>query len=79
MSYESFRKRFRELTGQSPAHYLTAQVMSQACNLLYAGNLQIKEIAGELGFCDEYHFSKRFKQWYGQAPSHHASTGMKRS
>lgn len=69
MSYETFRKQFRQLTGDSPAHYHTEQVMRRAVSMLYDGGPRLKEIAAELGFYDEFHFSKRFKEWFGVAPA----------
>ncbi len=79
MSYETFRKQFRAWTGESPARHHTAQVMRRACAMLYAGDRRLKEIAQELGFCDEHHFSARFKQWTGQSPTHYTGrTGAPR-
>lgn len=31
-------------------------------------DLSDKQIAAELGFCDEFHFSRRFKQITGRSP-----------
>jgi two-component system response regulator YesN len=36
---------------------------------LQADDAPLKEIAAELGFCDEFHFSKLFKRRTGLSPS----------
>lgn len=69
LSYERFRKKFAELKGVPPARYRMLRLIDRACVLLAGGEKPLKEIAGELGFCDEFHFSKLFKQRTGLAPS----------
>jgi len=69
MSYDGFRKRFTRETGVSPARYHTLRRMDRACEFLLNQNQTVKEIAHQLGFSDEYHFSKRFKQIIGMSPT----------
>lgn len=69
LSYERWRKRFAELKGVPPARYRMLRLIDRACVLLAGGEKPLKDIAGELGFCDEFHFSKLFKQRTGLAPS----------
>ncbi len=68
-SYERFRKRFAELKGVPPARYRLMRLVDQAGLLLTADDRPLRVIAGELGFCDEFHFSKLFKQRTGLSPS----------
>ena len=69
MSYESFRKKFTAQTGSSPGRYRQAGLLDRACGLLLTRDLTHKEIAEQLGFADEFHFSKAFKQRIGIAPA----------
>jgi AraC-like DNA-binding protein len=69
LSYERFRKKFAALTGVPPARYRLLRLIDRACVLLAEDQRPLKDIAGELGFCDEFHFSKLFKQRTGLAPS----------
>ena len=69
LSYENFRKRFAQLTGESPGRYQKRRRLEWGCAAIYHGELSLKQIADELGFCDVFHFSKAFKQQNGLAPS----------
>ncbi|WP_379551989.1 helix-turn-helix domain-containing protein [Erythrobacter sp. W53] len=67
--YEAFRKKFRRLSGVSPGKYRSSLIMERACDLLAHDNLKMREIAAQLGFCDEYHFSRQFSKKVGWSPS----------
>ncbi len=69
LSYERFRKKFTALKGVPPARYRQQRLMDRACVLLAEDGRPLKDIAAELGLCDEFHFSKLFKQRTGLAPS----------
>jgi AraC-like DNA-binding protein len=68
ISYESFRKKFAQLSGTSPNQYRLSRLMDRACELVYEGKLSNKEVADKLGFCDEFHFSRQFKRVTGFSP-----------
>ncbi len=67
-SPETFRKKFARLTGLSPWQYRQACLVERACQLIHQERLTNKEIAGRLGFSDEFHFSKCFKKLTGRSP-----------
>lgn len=69
-SYESFRKKFRAAVGFSPGQFHMDARIDRAAALLYQGRQNIKEIAAELNFCDEFYFSRCFKRRFGQSPRH---------
>ncbi len=69
LSYENFRKRFVQLSGESPGQFQKRRRLDWACAAIYQGEHTIKQIADELGFCDVFHFSKAFKQVVGTTPS----------
>ena len=69
LSYENFRKRFAELSVESPGQYQKRRRLEWACAAIYQGEQTMKEIASELGFCDVFHFSKGFKKVIGTTPS----------
>lgn len=69
VSYSTFRRRFVEHVGVSPARYRAEQLMDRARRLMIDTDLNDKQIADRLGFADAQHFSKRFKQIIGQTPS----------
>ena len=68
IAYEAFRKKFRRLSGIPPGKYRIAVTMERACHLLSSSSQTLREIADELGYCDEYHFSKQFSKTIGWSP-----------
>jgi len=69
MSVETFRRRFRAETGESPAHWRAERYLETACHWMRYTQLTNAQIAARLGFSDEFHFSRRFSQLRGQSPS----------
>lgn len=69
LNYENFRKRFVQLTHESPGRYQKRRRLEWACAAIYHGEYSLKQIADTLGFCDVFHFSKAFKQEIGFTPS----------
>jgi AraC-like DNA-binding protein len=65
---DSFRKRFRALSGETVSAYRAQFLVRRAKSLLEQQRLRDAEIADALGFHDAAHFSKRFKQLVGMAP-----------
>lgn len=64
---------FRSLTGEAPNRYLSRLRIEQAKQLLAAApSLRVNEIAGRVGFRDEYYFSRRFKLTTGMTPTQFA-------
>ncbi|MBC2596244.1 helix-turn-helix transcriptional regulator [Ruficoccus amylovorans] len=69
LSYSRLRSLFREAYGTSPGEYRVQVRIDQACSLLEATGLELKEIADQLGYSDAFAFSKQFKQRVGVSPS----------
>jgi AraC family transcriptional regulator, alkane utilization regulator len=69
MSRSAFAKRFVELVGQSPIHYLASWRMHLARNLLRETTLGLAEIGGRLGYRSEAAFSRAFSREIGTPPA----------
>ncbi len=69
MSYESFRRKFTQLAGVSPARYRMQEAMNQAAQMLYDPDRKISEVAEAAGYYDPFHFSHKFKKVMGVSPS----------
>ena len=68
MSYDALRKQFLRHTGETPARYRTQKRIAVAADLLLHTSMSIKQIAANLNFCSEFHFSQKFKQIKGVSP-----------
>jgi AraC-like DNA-binding protein len=64
-----FLREFRKATGSTPFRYLTRYRVQQAQNLMMLQPaLQLKAVAGRVGFSDAAHFSRIFRQQTGMNP-----------
>ncbi len=73
MSYDTFRRNFRQRAGLSPGKYFDKQRCQEAQDRLVKTQIPCWELAHYLGFCDEQHFSRRFKEWTGLSPRNYRS------
>ncbi len=69
VSYEWFRKAFKQVTSVSPGQYLLNLKIEKTSQLLRETTLTIGEIAGRAGFESEFYFSRIFKKKTGVSPS----------
>lgn len=65
---QAFRKKFKRLTGVTPAQYRARRLIEQACLMLEQSDETCRTIARRLGFESEFYFSRRFKQLVGTSP-----------
>ena len=68
IGYESFRKKFAVIAGRPPGRYALERRIERAQQLLTRHRFTNKELAGLLGFSDEFHFCKTFKRLTGTTP-----------
>lgn len=68
VSYSLFRQEFKVFTGFSPADYFIDLKISKAKVMLLHEDMQVKEVAYQLGFSSDQHFSKVFKKRVGVSP-----------
>lgn len=78
MGYSSFRKVFKELTGESPNQYHINLRLERAKQLLEITLLNISEIAFQTGFETVSYFSKLFKKKNGVSPKAYREAHDKR-
>lgn len=69
MSVSAFYRVFSQATRKSPMQYLNEYRLKRAAQMLMHEDATLSAIAGECGFCDEFHLSRNFKRYYGQSPS----------
>jgi AraC-like DNA-binding protein len=68
ITQQTYRKKFKHLSGMTPTNFHARHVIEQACHRLRDTSVPLKQIADELGFGSEYYFSRRFKQIAGMPP-----------
>jgi AraC family transcriptional regulator len=61
---ESFRKAF----GTTPHRYVLDERLAHAARLLEAARHSIAEVAMQVGFCSQSHFTTEFRRRYGMTP-----------
>lgn len=60
-------ERIRQETGRPASEHIRQRVMQEARSLLAAPDVQLKQVAYELGFEDTAHFGKLFKRCHGMS------------
>lgn len=68
LSYERFRKVFRDRVGVPPGEYRIRRRIDRARTLIAQDRLSNKEAAYRLGYPDPFTFSKQFKRYVGLSP-----------
>lgn len=63
-----FCRLFREQTNSSPQQFLIQYRLSKACALLKNRNLNLSDIAEQIGYSNQFNFSAAFKRQYGISP-----------
>ncbi len=69
LSLSSFKRKFKQIFGTSPAQYIKLKRLEKAENLLITTNQRVSDIAFDCGFNDLAYFSKAFNAFYKLSPS----------
>ncbi len=68
MSTPTFKRKFKELIGESPGQYIKRIRLEKAADLLKGTEERVSTIAYDCGFWDPNYFSKSFHAKYGLSP-----------
>ena len=68
MSLSQFTRKLNNITGTSPAAYITRRRLEEACRMLKKSPKKIADVATHCGFADVSHFSHVFRRVYGISP-----------
>ena len=69
LSHTQVFRKLKALTGQSPTLFIRRLRLERAAELLKTTELNISEIAYEVGFSDPNYFSRAFHETFGEPPS----------
>lgn len=78
VGYSSFRHRFKEQTGLSPAQFQQLIRLNQARDLLASTTLSISEVAARCGYETVSYFSRAFKEKAGRTPTDYRALGQRK-
>lgn len=73
MSTFHFIRLFKKEKGVSPQTYVMIKKLQHAKEML-AGNMPVKEVALENGFCHASHFTQSFRRYFGVSPAGYAGS-----
>jgi AraC family transcriptional regulator len=72
MSRFHFARMFRVSTGYSPMAYVLRRRVDRACLEISRSCRRMCDVAAELGFCDQSHFTRIFRRTMGVTPGEYA-------
>ena len=76
MSRAQLHRKLKALTGLSASHFIRNFRLHKAKTILFSTDLNISQIAYEVGFKDPKYFSKSFSDYYGESPQKMRNRGM---
>ncbi|MEC0230114.1 AraC family transcriptional regulator [Paenibacillus alba] len=68
-----YSQRFKQKMNKTPIEFLTQVRMNKAKEILLVSAPKIRDLAGLVGYRDEFYFSRRFKENAGSAPTQYSS------
>ena len=69
MSSSCFTRAFKQFTGLTPCNYIIHQRVEKAKQLVLKGELDLADIAADVGFADQAHLTRHFKKLAGMTPA----------
>ena len=72
MSRSNLYRKLNAITGKTPTEFIRIMKLKRACQLLLKTDLNVSQVAFEIGFNDQTHFRELFKKEYGCLPSEYA-------
>ena len=72
LSRAQLHRKMKEITGIATGRFLRNLRMEQAARLLREGKVNVSQVADNVGYTDQAHFSTAFKAHFGMSPSQYA-------
>jgi len=69
MSRSQLYRKLKALTGQSPSDFIRSYRLQKAKALLETSDMNVSEVAWEVGYKDVAHFSRSYQEVFGFSPS----------
>lgn len=71
ISKTSLAEHFRKEVGLTLGHYIDAQLISYAQQVLTQSDISIEKLSSTLGYCSQFYFSTCFKKHCHMSPAHY--------
>lgn len=68
LSRAAFAQKFKQVTGDTPAHYIAQVRIQKAMDMLRTSESTVEIVAEAVGYSDSFVFSKAFKRILGKSP-----------
>jgi AraC family transcriptional regulator, transcriptional activator of pobA len=68
VSHKKLNETAKNITGKTACHLVEEKIVTEAKKILTQGKQQVKQIAWQLGYEDQYYFSRMFKKQVGISP-----------
>lgn len=76
VSRAQLHRKMKELLGLTPSDYIRNIRLSRACELLKRPDIEVTQVAYQIGFASQPHFSSHFKKYTGFSPSEFRARSM---
>jgi len=68
LSRSQLYRKIQALTNQTPSQFIHQVRLERANELLREGNLNVTQVAYEVGYSSQSYFSKMYQEYYGYSP-----------
>jgi AraC family transcriptional regulator, transcriptional activator of pobA len=68
VSQKKLNETAKSITGKTACYLVEEKIVTEAKKILIQNKLQVKQIAWQLGYEDQYYFSRMFKKQAGISP-----------
>lgn len=79
MSRVHLYKKLHSLTGKTPVEFIRLIRVQRAAQLLEKSQMNVSEVAFQVGYSNPRYFSKHFKEEYGMMPSEYVTINQKKT
>lgn len=77
VSRAQLHRKMKDILGLTPSDYIRNVRLKRACELLMRPDIEVTQVAYQIGFASQPHFSSHFKKYTGFTPSEYRARNLK--